>query len=71
MANRVTGGAFRPTISTGARLAVVRDSAAGTTTTFPANGDLVDAPAAGETVYVVGVWPTKGSSSVKVTLGLP
>ena len=71
MANRVTGGAFRPAITPGAKLAVVRDSATGTAISFPANGDLVAAPGPGETDYVVGVWPTKGQSAVTITLNQP
>lgn len=68
MARRVAGGAFRPSADSGAKLAVVRSDASGTRLSYPANGDLVAGPAAGEDVYVLAIWPSKGSRAVTLSL---
>jgi hypothetical protein len=70
MAVKVTE-ATRPTVSDGAALIVLRDSDAGATLSYPANGDLVAAPAAGESVYVMAGRRAVDPKETTLTLGAP
>ena len=62
---------FRPSVTEGAALAILRDSASGTSLTYPALGTLVEAPAPGEKVYVIAVSPGAGSLSTTLALRAP
>lgn len=70
MGVKVTG-ATRPTANADAGLFVIRDSAADATLSYPANGDLVAAPAEGESVYVFAARRKVASAPVTLTLGAP
>jgi hypothetical protein len=70
MAVKVTG-ATRPTVGDGARLIVLRDSDAGATLSYPDNGALVAAPAAGESVYVMAGRRAADPQETTLTLGAP
>lgn len=62
---------FRPRVTEGAGLAILRDSAAGASLTFPDPGTLVQGPANGERVYVIAVYPQAGSLSTTLDLLAP
>ena len=51
-------------------LAVLRDAPSGATLTFPASGDYVFGPAAGERVYVMAARPAVKDEKVKLSLGV-
>jgi len=64
-------GATRPRLDGGADLAVVRDTAEGTVLSYPASGELVPAPGAGERVFVIAARGEDGSAPVTLTAGTP
>ena len=63
--------AFRPTVTEGATIAIVRDSAAGASISFPPEGELVQGPVSGQRVYVIAVYPVAGSRSTTLELLTP
>ena len=71
MAVRATGGAFVPSVPATARVAILRDSPAGSALSYPAAGTTVAGAGAGESVYVIATLPAKGTLSTKLTLGTP
>jgi hypothetical protein len=64
-------GATRPTVGDGARLIVLRDSDAGAALSYPAAGELVAAPATGESVYVMAGRRAADAKETTLTLGAP
>lgn len=62
-------GAFRPSATSGAAIAVIRDTAAGTELSYPAAGDLVAGPAAGERIYLIAARTAPAAASVKLSAG--
>jgi hypothetical protein len=66
MARRVHSG-FSATITSGAVLAVLRDTPAGNSVSFPAQGEAIPGPAADEKLYVIGINP--GTAPIATTIG--
>ena len=64
-------GAFRPSATPGADLAVVRDTEAGSELSYPANGELVAGPAAGERIYLIATRAEATAKSITLTAGTP
>lgn len=60
--------AFRATVTQGAMFAVLRDSDAGATLTYPAPGTDIAGPVAGEKVYVIAVNPS--TAPLPTTIGI-
>ena len=64
-------GAFRPSATGGAAMAVIRDTATGSELTYPAGGELVAGPAEGERVYLIATRTAATAASVRLTAGTP
>ena len=62
-------GAFRPSATGGAAIAVIRDTAAGTELSYPAAGETVAGPGAGESVYLIAARTSSTAASVKLSAG--
>jgi hypothetical protein len=68
---REVTGAFRPQLDGEAGIAVIRDTAEGSSIAFPAEGELVPAPGAGERLYLIAARGAEGPAEITLTAARP